>query len=198
VSTDVSTASESGHQHAMAHRTTTEPRAKVIETIADAAEHQQRAYAHGEDRPLAGYLAIAAAYAASTAAGVALVRARHRRLPRSIAVRDITLIALGTFQLARVITKKPITSALRAPFTRYEGTSGPAELRESVRGSGVRHAVGELVTCPFCTAHWIATAFGFGLILAPDATRLVAAMLAAEAGADFLQFAYARAQRLDS
>jgi len=63
-----------------------------------------------------------------------------------------------------------------------------------VRGRGVRHAVGELLTCPFCMAHWIATAFGFGFVLAPDATRLVASVLAAEAGADFLQFAYAGAQ----
>jgi hypothetical protein len=170
----------------------------VLETIADAVDHQRRAYAHGEDRPLGGYLAIATAYAASTAAGVPLVRARHRQLPRSISGRDVAFIALGTFQLARVITKKPITSALRAPFTRYEGTSGPAELRESVRGSGLQHAIGELVTCPFCAAHWIATAFGFGLILAPDATRLVAAMLTAEAAADLLQFAYARAQHFNS
>jgi hypothetical protein len=108
-------------------------------------------------------------------------------------LRDVALVAGATFQLARIITKKPITSALRAPFTRYEGTSGPAELEESVRGTGLRHAIGELVTCPFCSAHWIATGFGFALVLAPDATRLVAAMLTAEAAADFLQFAYARA-----
>jgi hypothetical protein len=195
VSTDVSAAPDSGHKRAMAQRSTDEEHTNVLETIADAAAHQQRAYAHGEDRPLGGYVVIVTVYAASTAAGVALVRARHRRLPRHISVRDVAFIALGTFQLARVITKKPITSALRAPFTRYEGTSGPAELRESVRGSGVRHAIGELVTCPFCTAHWIATAFGFGMVLAPDATRLVAAMLAAEAGADFLQFGYARVRR---
>jgi len=161
--------------------------------VVGAAEREAERYAHGEDRPLGGYLAITAAYAATTIAGVALVRARHRPLP-AVSVRDVALAAVGTFQLARIITKKPITSALRAPFTRYEGPSGPGELHESVRGRGVRHAVGELLTCPFCMAHWIATAFGFGFVLAPDATRLVASVLAAEAGADFLQFAYAGAQ----
>jgi hypothetical protein len=164
-----------------------------IDAVVDAAERQADLYAHGEDRPLGGYLAITAAYGATTLAGVALVRARRRPLP-AISVRDVAFAALGTFQLARIITKKPITSALRAPFTHYDGTSGPAELRESVRGRGLRHALGELLTCPFCMAHWIATAFGFGFVLAPDATRLVAGMLAAEAGADFLQFGYARAQ----
>lgn len=167
----------------------------IVAGISDAAEREQRAYANGEDRPLAGYLAIVTAYAAATTAGVVLVRVRHRQLPRSVSLRDVAFVALGTFQLARMITKKPITSPLRSPFTRYEGTSGPAELRESVRGSGLRHAIGELVTCPFCVAHWIATAFGFGMILSPDATRLVAAMLAAEAGADVLQLGYARLQR---
>ena len=104
-------------------------------------------------------------------------------------------MAVGTFQLARMLTKRPITSAIRAPFTEYQGVAGPAELREGVRGSGLRHAVGELVTCPFCMEHWIATAFGFGLVVAPDATRLAAAMLSAEAAADFLQFAYARVEQ---
>ena len=41
--------------------------------------------------------------------------------------------------------------------------------------------------------HWIVTAFGFGFVVAPQPTRLVGALLAAEATADFLQFARAAA-----
>ena len=45
----------------------------------------------------------------------------------------------------------PVTSPLRAPFTAYQDTSGPAELQEEVRGSGAQKTVGEHITCPFCT-----------------------------------------------
>ena len=169
----------------------------VIGTIRRTISRQADEYSRGAERPLGGYAVIIVAYAVATGAGVALVRARRRSLPSSISLRDLALVAAATFQLSRVITKKPITSALRAPFTTYDGTAGPAELQESVRGHGVRHAVGELVTCPFCTAHWIVTAFGFGLVLSPEVTRLVASMLTAEAAADFLQFAYARIQQSD-
>jgi hypothetical protein len=75
------------------------------------------------------------------------------------------------------------------------GLSGDAELAEKVRGEDVKHAVGELIRCPFCLALWVATSFMFGLIFAPRATRLAAATMAAVAGSDFLQLAYAWGQR---
>jgi hypothetical protein len=81
-----------------------------------------------------------------------------------------------------------VTSPLRAPFTRYEGPGGPAEVNEAVRGHGARHAMGELVTCPFCVGQWVATGFAFGLLLAPRVTRQVAATFSALEAADFLQF----------
>ena len=83
-----------------------------------------------------------------------------------------------------------MTSPLRVPFTHFAGTSGPAELREKVRGSGFRRAMGALVTCPFCLAVWVATGLGFSLLLAPRATRFAASILTAVAGADVLHLAY--------
>jgi len=58
-----------------------------------------------------------------------------------------------------------------------------------VRGSGARHAVGELVTCPFCTSIWVATGFTAGLIFAPRTARITAGTFAALAAADMLHFA---------
>jgi hypothetical protein len=84
------------------------------------------------------------------------------------------------------MTKATVTSVLRAPFTRFEGPAGAAEVNESVRGDGVRHAAGELVTCPFCSGVWIASAFTAGLVFAPRATRLVATTLSAVAVSDWL------------
>jgi len=159
--------------------------------VIDAVEREGVEYAHGADRPLGGYLFVVATYVAATAGGIALLRHRRRTLPSSIPVGDVAVMSAATFQLARLITKKPITSVLRAPFTEFEGPGAPAELQERVRGDGIRHALGELLTCPFCAAHWIVTGFGFSYVLSPEITRLVATMLTVEAAADFLQFGHA-------
>jgi hypothetical protein len=168
---------------------------RPLKRLTQRAEQVEANYAQGNDRPLGGYLAVLAGYAAFTGAGVALTRLSRRAIPVRIEPLDLGQIAVATFQLGRLLTKKPVTSPFRAPFTYYAGTSGPAELHEEVRGDGTRHALGELVTCPFCMSHWVATGFGFALVLAPRATRIVAAMLTAEAVADFLQFAHAAAER---
>jgi hypothetical protein len=46
------------------------------------------------------------------------------------------------------------------------------------------------VSCPFCLGQWVATAFSFGLVLAPRTTRFLAGVMAVRAGADALQFGY--------
>jgi hypothetical protein len=101
------------------------------------------------------------------------------------------LLTIATFRTARTIAKDPVASPLRAPFTVFRGTSGEAEVAEEVREhGGVKHAVGELVTCPFCLAQWVGTAFVVGYIAAPAATRLAALTMTSVAGADVLQFVY--------
>ena len=97
---------------------------------------------------------------------------------------------MATRKPSRLLAKDPVTSPLRAPFTRFAGTSGPAELQEKVRGRGFRRAMGALVTCPFCLAVWVATSFGFSLVVAPRATRFAASVLTAVTGAEVLHLAY--------
>jgi hypothetical protein len=130
-------------------------------------------------------------YSTAVAVGAAVVRASGRELPRRIPLGDAVLLTIGTFRLARRIAKDPVTSPLRAPFAQFNGASGEAELAEDVRvHGGWKHAVGELLTCPFCLAQWVATAFVFGYVAAPNATRLAALTMTAVAGSDVLQFAY--------
>ncbi|MGK4585192.1 DUF1360 domain-containing protein [Kitasatospora sp. HPMI-4] len=156
--------------------------------------HEVRAYTGGDDRPLTAYTGVMALYATTVLGITAAARAGRRRIPDPTPW-DVALNALATHQLSRLIAKDPVTSPLRAPFARFEGTSGPAELEEDVRGTGARKAVGELVTCPFCTGLWVATACTAGSLFVPRTTRLATATLAALAVADFLQYARAAAQR---
>lgn len=147
-------------------------------------------YAHGEDRPLAGYLLLDATYLGMVTALGVTARRRRLPLPERLPLADLLLTGVATHKLARTVAKDSIASPLRAPFTRYEGTTGPAELGEDVVVEGVPHALGELVTCPFCLAQWVATGFVAGMVAAPRATRLVAATFSAVAISDFLQMAY--------
>jgi hypothetical protein len=165
-----------------------------MNSITDAAREQQRAYSHGEDRPLGSYGMVLGVYGLAVGAGVVIARLTGRR-PPSPGVWDLVLMTATTHKLSRTLAKDPVTSPLRAPFTRYEGVSGPSELAEEVRGSGVRHAVGELLSCPFCLAQWFGSAYAAGLTFAPGITRLAGATVTAVAGADWLQLLYAKLQK---
>jgi hypothetical protein len=175
----------------MTGATGTRPLRSARATLAGLARSQQRQYAGDADRPLAGYLGTMATYGTVVGALAAATRLSGRPVPDGLPVKDVTLCALATHKLSRLLTKDPVTSPLRAPFTAYQGTSGPAELAEEVRGSGARKTVGELVTCPFCVGLWVATGFTAGLIWLPRTTRLASGTLAALTGADMLHYAYA-------
>ncbi len=155
------------------------------------ARTQKREYTQGEPRPLGGDLGAMGVYMGLVGTGVAAVRASGRELPERIPFGDVALLAVATFRLSRRIAKDPVTSPLRAPFTTYRGTSGHAEVAEEVREhGGAKHAVGELLTCPFCLAQWVATGLVFGYATAPAATRLAALTMTLVAGSDILQFVY--------
>ncbi|UJW33861.1 DUF1360 domain-containing protein [Saccharothrix sp. AJ9571] len=153
-------------------------------------------YENGERRPLPGYLLSLGAYGVFTGALALVGKRTGARLPKRIGLGDTVLLAVATHKASRLLTKEAVTSPLRAPFTRYEAPAGEAELVESVPEGGHKHAVGELLTCPFCAAVWIATGLSAGLVLAPRQTRLVSTVLAAVAGSDLLQLGYDRAKHL--
>lgn len=155
------------------------------------------AYRAGHDRPLGAFIGTMTAYGAMVAGMATFVTVKHRELPGRLGWSDLALVALATHKASRLVSKDSVTSALRAPFTRFKGSSGPAELAEDVRGEGVRKAVGELVSCPFCLDQWVATLAVFGLVIAPKPTRLAADVFAVVAGADMLQFAYAKLQQAE-
>lgn len=168
-----------------------------MSALTDLGRRVQRQYAGGQRRPLAGYLVPMGVYGALAASLSAAARLTGRRPPERVGAGDVLLMTFATHKLSRLLTKDAVTSPLRAPFTRYAGPAGDAEVNEEVRDDGVvRHAVGEMLTCPFCTDMWVASAFAAGLVFAPRLTRLASATLTAVAGSDFLQLAYDAAKHL--
>jgi hypothetical protein len=148
------------------------------------------AYAGGADRPLGGYLAALGCYAGFAGTLVGIGALRGKGLPGKVGIGDAALLSVATHKISRLIAKDAVLSPLRAAFTRYEEPAGDGELNESVRGHGVRHAIGELISCPFCLAVWIATGLVGGLALAPRLTRTVELVMSAVAASDALQLLY--------
>ncbi|WP_246080966.1 DUF1360 domain-containing protein, partial [Modestobacter altitudinis] len=164
---------------------------QIGEPVRRWARTQKQEYTQGEARPLGADLGAMGVYLGLVGTAAAAIRAGGRELPSRIPLGDAVLLTVGTFRLARRIAKDPVTAPVRAPFVSYQGTSGEAEVAEVVREhGGVKHAVGELLTCPFCMAQWVGTGFVLGYVSAPRATRLAALTMTMVAGSDVLQFVY--------
>jgi hypothetical protein len=139
---------------------------------------------------LAGYAFLVAVFHMLFIGFLTAMGRRHQKLPKSIAVTDILLLGTATYKLSRVISKDSVTSFIRAPFTVYRGPAGSSEVKEDVRGTGVRKAIGELLTCPFCLGMWVAAVLSYGLVLQTRITRLVAAIFTIATLADALQYGF--------
>jgi hypothetical protein len=151
-------------------------------------------YAPPEERPpLGSFAALTALFNAGF--GAALVAAaRQGRLPERVGPGDVALIGAASHKLSRLISKDKVTAFMRAPFTEYQGSGGPGELEEKVRGRGLRRAVGELIACPYCLGLWASAGMHVGLIYAPRTTRVLASTFTALTISDFLQIAYKAAE----
>lgn len=143
-----------------------------------------------DSTPLGGYAALATTFAAG--AGVFAVTAWRRgvRLPETVPAWDVALLGAATFKASRLLTKDKVTSFLRAPFTHRERESNANEVMDAPRGTGLRRAVGDLVSCPFCTSAWVAGGLVGTYAVAPRAARLLCAGLSAVAVSDWLQYAW--------
>jgi len=89
--------------------------------------------------------------------------------------------------VSRLITKDSVTSVVRAPLTRFDELACEGEVNESPVGTSLRKATGELLTCPFCIAQWVATGLVAGRIMAPRLTSAAASTFAVIRLSDYLQ-----------
>lgn len=137
--------------------------------------------------PQSSYLALTGLYTA--AVGTFLVqRRRDGGLPESWGAGDVLLIGLAANKSSRLVSRDRILKWVREPFTQTQADGD--DVVERPRGRGLRRAVGELVTCPFCIAQWLATGYTAGITVAPRETRFVMVTLAGLTISDFLQRAY--------
>ena len=147
-----------------------------------------------ENPPLRDYAGLVGLFNAVLAAF--LFFRKRSSLPRRVEFTDLLLLGLATQKISRVMTRSRITSPIRASFTKYEGSGGAGEVEEKPRGTGLRKAVGELITCPYCLGTWIASGLIYGFVFNRRVTRAVASIFAVSTVADFAQHGYAKVKEL--
>lgn len=137
--------------------------------------------------PLGAYGALAVLFHAVFGGFLLATKGLKRSLPERIELRDLLLFGVATHKLSRTITRDWVTSFLRAPFVRLEGEAElPKEVSETERGRGLRRAIGQVITCPFCTGQWVAALMTYLLVLQPRVARLIASIFAIVTISDFL------------
>jgi hypothetical protein len=163
-----------------------------LEQTADAVEQAAAGYAPAdEERPLAGYATLVGVYGAGAAAFLTALKAANKKVPDGIPLTDLLLLGVGTHKLSWILAKDRVTSFLRAPLTRYQGSLNSSDVKESVRGHGLRLAAGELAICPYCMGQWVASGMLAAYALSPSRAKFIASIFAAVTISDQLHVHYA-------
>ena len=118
--------------------------------------------------------------------GALVARERNQEQPFDLRPRDLVLVALATFRAGRVAAFARVTEPFRAPVTETVPDEFDAGENVVAEGTGVRKAIGELVSCPLCVGTWVASVLVYGLRVAPGPTRLVASILGVSGLAELL------------
>ena len=134
----------------------------------------------------ADYAVVEACFLAALAGVAALTRRRESNGEPAIPLRELPLLAAGTFALADVIAKEKVSTWLREPFVEEGADHKPVR----PEGSGLRYAVGELLTCTRCVGTWSALALVGLRTASPAAGRTVSTVLALAGANDVLQSAF--------
>ena len=69
------------------------------------------------------------------------------------------LLSFAAFRLTRLVVYDKITTLLRKPFLQREENileDGTVEVLISIKGKGIRYAVGSLLSCYWCVGIWSA------------------------------------------
>jgi Protein of unknown function (DUF1360) len=129
----------------------------------------------------ADYAALSAGYGALL--GALVLGARDRAAP--VGREEIPALGLATFALAKLISKEKVESWVREPFVE-ETANG-----RRPKGTRLRYAVGELLTCTRCVGAWSSLGLVALQVSRPREARVVTTVLATSALNDFLQTGFA-------
>ena len=114
-----------------------------------------------------------------------------RKRPEPLSLRDLGMLVLATFRLSRLLAYDNVMQAYRSPVAEVvPHDSGAGDTTQAKPGTGIKRAIGELITCPVCNGTWIAAGLVYGLCLAPKYTRTLMTIMSAVGATEILQGAF--------
>lgn len=131
----------------------------------------------------AHYALINGVYLSLMAGAVAIALRREHSGGAAIPGRELPVLGVATFALAHAVAKEKVSTWLREPFVEEAGDHRPVR----PEGTGLRHAVGELLTCTRCVGAWCALGLVGLRIASPTAGRTVSGVLATAGANNVLQ-----------
>jgi len=146
------------------------------------------------ERPLGGYAVLVGGFTVALSGILASTVTKSEDEAPELSWSDLLLLGVATHKLSRIVTKDLVTSPFRAPFVKFKKSAGAGEVEEEARGEGLQEAVGDLITCPYCIAPWLASALVFGFQRAPRTTRVLSGIFCITAASDFLNQLYVKAK----
>lgn len=132
------------------------------------------------------YALINLTYLAGLAGVAALARRRQHQGRDALPLRELPMLGAAAFAMADVLAKQKVTTWLREPFVEESAEHRPVH----PEGSGLRHALGELLTCTRCVGAWCALGLVGLRIVSPPSGRAVSGVLATAGANHFLQAAF--------
>lgn len=129
------------------------------------------------------YAVVEAVFLAGLAALAALTRKREVDGERAVPLRELPVLALATFALADAVAKEKVSTWLRDPFVEESAEHKPVQ----PAGSGLRYAIGELLTCTRCVGTWSALTLVGLRTASPPAGRAASTVLALTGANNVLQ-----------
>ena len=116
--------------------------------------------------------------------GGLIMATRGRASEDPIQARELIPLSAATFAVSKAVARERIGSWVREPFVQEDNVEGE---RQRPKGSGLRRALGELVTCTRCVGTWSALGVVGLRVMHPEAGRTVSMILASSAANDWLQ-----------
>jgi hypothetical protein len=125
------------------------------------------------------YATLSAGYGALL--GAAIVGFRDRG-EHPVQPKELPVLGLATFALAKLVGKEKVETWVRQPFLdeRPDGERVP-------KGEGMRYAIGELLSCTRCLGSWSALGLVSLRLFRPREAQVVLPVLATAAINDWLQ-----------
>lgn len=112
---------------------------------------------------------------------------RAKRKKTNVTGADLALLGLATYRLSRVISYDRVTQYLRSPFVETgQGAPQIEGTREEPKGEGLQRAIGQLLTCAYCSSVWAGTFNSALFLLSPRVGRLFLLSMASSGLAEIL------------